>query len=740
MVNPMTAGRGPWSRVWRWRRRVPVVLQMNSVECGAASLAMILSYYGRDTDVHECREACSVGRDGVSASTIAQTARGFGLEVKAFTIGTLEDLRTVPCPAILHWSFSHFVVLEDMVDDGALIVDPSAGRRHIPLSELDKLFTGVVLTFQPTDNFDRSRRRRRGAWRTYLSHLPLNRTVVRMLGEVLAGSALLQSFALVFPLFTKVLIDRILPLHMQSALPAIGFAVLCIVIAQSMARWLRGVLLVRLQAMLDGLLMRRFCEHLLRLPLSFFQEHTTGDLMMRVGANTQVRDALTGQVLALLLDGVFLVACIVGLLIWSPMFALAVFGLGALQLLILIGLARPTRRVTDEYVSAQAAASSQLVQTLTGVASLRAAGAESLALAQWNTLLERQLDVSVRRNSLAIYAEAALSGARMLPQLALLWVGAWYVLSGETSLGTILGLISLASLMLSPISSLAGTIQQWQLVTGYLQRIHDVMVSPPEQAGRPGRTAPRLTGRIEVRGLSFRYHDHAPHVLRDISFTVAPGQRVAIVGRTGSGKSTLIRLMLGLYEPTGGQILYDGESLSDLDYGSVRRQVGTVMQDVVLFGDTVRQNISFGRPDASLATIRAAARRAVVDHEVQAMPLQYDTLISEGGSALSGGQRQRLAVARALVGQPSILYLDEATSQLDELTERTLHANLAGLACTRLVISHRLSIARDADLVLVLDKGHLVEAGTHDTLVSMGGLYARFLDRDTVDVRVAVGS
>jgi ABC-type bacteriocin/lantibiotic exporter with double-glycine peptidase domain len=334
------------------------------------------------------------------------------------------------------------------------------------------------------------------------------------------------------------------------------------------------------------------------------------------------------------------------------------------------------------------------------------------------------MNASLRRGQLSAVVDAVMTMLRALSPLMLLWVGTFQVLNGGMSLGTMLALIALATAFLEPLSSLVSNGERMQLAAAHLERISDVVSAEPEQDPRRVQDAPRLTGRIEFRNVSFRYDPNAPFVLRNISFSVEQGHKVALVGRTGSGKSTLAMLLLGLYEPTEGEILLDGIPLRRLNYRAIRSQFGVVLQEPFLFSGSLRQNIAFGHPDLGFDAVVEAAQLAEIQMEIEQMPMGYETRIAEGGIGLSGGQRQRVSLARALARKPAVLLMDEATSHLDVVTERRVERNLSQRACTRLVIAHRLSTICDADQILVLEGGVIAERGSHEELVSRNGCYA----------------
>jgi ABC-type bacteriocin/lantibiotic exporter with double-glycine peptidase domain len=714
-LRKLQAGPGP--------KRIPYIQQLSETECGAACLTMALALFGKHVPLAEVRQATGVDRDGATALSILHAARRYGLHARGVRLEP-EGLPYLDRGAILHWEFSHFVVFERLRKNGVEIVDPAGGRRVVGFEQFHASFTGIAIALSPAEEFTPSGRRQSLVWR-YLRQFFAQ---AGFWGHIAAVSALLQVFALGLPLLSGALVDRIIPRGDVGLLHLLGAGLFGVVILSGLASALRAQLLLYLRTRLDARMTLGFLDHLVSLPFGFFQQRSEGDLMMRVNSNATIREMLTAGALSGVLDGVLAISYLLLLLFADAAMGLIALSLALLQAAVFLFSYRRFQELMAQDLQTQAKAQSYLVQMLAGIETLKSNGVEHHAVEHWSNLFVDGLNVSLARGRLSAGVDSLMQVLKSGSPLLLLWFGGWQALHGELSLGAMLALNALAAGFLGPVSTLVATSLQFQLIRSYVERIEDVLAAAPEQVSENTLPPESLRGEVELRNVSFSYGaGPSSSGVQEVSVKIEPGLKVAIVGPSGAGKSTLAKLILGLYPPASGAVLYDGIDLARYDLAAVRRQCGIVPQRSHLFSGTIRENISLKCPDIALEKVIEASRTACLHDDVLAMPMGYETMLADGGSSISGGQRQRLALARSLVNQPAILLLDEATSELDSITDANVHRNLYALQCTRIVIAHRLSTITDADLILVMAHGRLVEQGTHHQLMERGGMYASLL-------------
>lgn len=701
------------------RRRLRQVQQTTATDCGAACLTMVLDFFGKSLRLDDVRDVVGGDRAGADALAILNAGRWYGLRGRGVKVEHIDSFEFLSPGAILHWRFNHYVVFESWDAKGATVVDPASGRRVVSREELRRSFTGVALMFETAEDFEPENARSLGGQR-YIRELKAQSNV---LSRVLVMSVLLQLLALAAPLLTSLLVDRVVPRSDYHLLTVLGAGLVAVVVFHFVSTMLRAYLMLQLRTQLDAKITLEFLDHLVALPYAFFQQRSAGDLMMRLNSNTTVREILTTGALSGILDGSLVFLYLIFMFFTHWQLSLLVLLLAGLR----IGLFLLTRQrqsdLMSEALQTQAVSRGYQVQLFAGIETLKSIGAEQRAVEQWSNLFIDELNVSLARGKLNAVFETLLATLAMASPFVILIFGTVAVLDGQLSLGVMLAFNALAMGFLGPLSTLISTGVQLQLLGSYLERIDDVLESEPEQHRHEVVPAGRLQGAIQLDGVSFRYGPSSPYVVREVDVDVAAGSFVALVGASGAGKSTLANLLMGLYTPTEGRIVYDGIDLATLELRTVRRQLGIVQQQPYLFGTSIRANIALADPGLSMHRVSEAAKLAQIHDDIQAMPMGYETPLADGGRNLSGGQRQRLALARALAHEPAILLLDEATSHLDALTEKNVHQELASMRATRIVIAHRLSTVVAADLILVMDDGRIVERGSHAELMTRDGRY-----------------
>ncbi|MEH2149821.1 peptidase domain-containing ABC transporter [Nostoc sp.] len=712
---------GHW--LGRLTKRYPFFEQQSASDCGASCLVMISRYWGKRFNVNRIRDLTNISRSGASLRGLTAAAESIGFATRPVK-ASFDKLAQQPLPAIAHWEGKHYVVVYEVNKKRVIVGDPAIGQRTLTPSEFQAGWTGYALLLQPTDLLRETQEAATPFWQFFDLVKPHSRVLL----EVFIASVLIQLFGLITPLFTQLLLDRVIVQGSTLTLNAIGLGLLIFGFFRVTLGGLRQYLLDHTANRLGLTLIVGFIKHTFRLPLAFFESRYVGDIVSRVQENQKIQRFLTGEALSICLD-LMTVFVYVALMFWYS-WQMALFSLAVVPPFVFLALiATPfLRRISREVFSASAKENSYLIQSLTGIRSVRSMAIEQTVRWHWEELLNNVIKKTFSGQVISNQLQVLSSSIESLVTTGLLWFGAWQVIQNQLTIGQLVAFNMLLGNVIRPFQRLIVLWNQLQEVIISTERINDVLEAEPEEdlEHQPRQFISLLRGHILFENVTFRYHPESDiNVLENLSFEIKPEQTIAVVGRSGSGKTTLSKLILGLYLPTDGKVLIDGQDVTNISLRSLRSQIGVVDQDTFLFGGTIRENISIAHPEAPLEEVIEAASLAGADEFIKQMPMGYETQIGEGGGMLSGGQRQRLAIARALLGNPCFLILDEATSHLDAESERIIQNNLKKIlqGRTSLIIAHRLSTVRHADLILVLDRGILVESGTHDQLIAKKGHY-----------------
>lgn len=705
------------------------MLQMEATECGAACLGMILAYYGRHEPLEVLREACGVSRNGSRASLMLRAARGYGLEAGGCRVLT-EDLDRLRTPMILFWNFDHFVVYEGRSRNGRFfyINDPAAGPRKVSRELFEASFTGVALTFSPAPDFRKGGR----PFRTSAAVLPMVRGLRAVMAAVICGGLLLVAPGLVIPALMRVFVDEVLHDKSQWLGPLLLLFALTIAL-QLLLEWLVRLALRRgeLQTAVNQTL--GMLRHVFRLPMTFFHLRTPADIQNRIGMNSDVASAAFGSLadtVVKFFTAIFFLALMIRFSL--PLSALAVF-FACLNLLCLFQLNRRRQTLNQTLQMARTRLLSSLMSGVSMMENLRAAGREDAMFRQWTGYL-----AEVNRGNLQF--QVSTTCFNLLPtflgalgNVLILCAGAWQIMEGGLTLGGLFAFQTLMGSFTAPFTALVLSASEIQVLKADLERIRDVRVNGPDTVFAPpgGETASLADGErvsLELRHVTFGYSRVEPPVLRDVSLRLETGRRIAVVGASGSGKSSLARLACGLAEPWEGEVLFNGRPLREWSREQFYAAVACVDQEIMLFSGTLRENLTLFAARGDAGELREALRDVRLEDELAPRGAHMLELpVSEGGTDFSGGQRQRLEIARALARRTPVLILDEAAAALDPVTEAAVDAAVRRRGCACLVVAHRLSTVRDCDEILMLEDGRVVERGTHDALMRRNGAYAALM-------------
>ena len=724
--SPAAPRAGFVRRLFRRRRvHTPTVLQMEAVECGAAALSIVMSYHGRFESLEVLRRECGVSRDGSKASNILRAARQYGFDAHGYRKEP-ADLREMTPPFVVFWNLNHFLVVEGFGRSCVYLNDPAVGRRTVSHEDFDGSFTGVVLTVEPGPEFRRGGRPY-SLWRALAGRLAGSRVglafvILATLGLVVPG--------LVIPVFSQVFVDKVLVAGLDAWVRPLLLGMGLTALARFALTWLQQHYLLRVETRLALTSSARFLWHVFRLPMEFYTQRYAGDLANRVASNDKVAQLLSGQLATAVVNTVSVAFYAVLLYLYDPVLTGISVGLAALNFVALRWVARRRRDANRRLLQDQGKLLSTAMNGLVLIETVKACGGEDDLFARWAGYQAKVAEALQRLGSSSALLDAVPPFISAAANVVVLCVGGVRVMDGLLSIGMLVAYQSLLASFLQPIGELVRLGGQLQEVDGDVKRLDDVFhydLDPRFGVAPASGATARLEGRLELRDVTFGYSRLDPPLIKNFTLTVETGRRVALVGGSGSGKSTVANLAAGLYSPWSGEVLFDGKPRERIPSEVMRASVAMVNQDIFLFAGTVRENLTLWDPTVPDDRIVRASRDACIHDVVAGRPGAYDGPIEEGGGNFSGGQRQRLEIARALVSDPSVVLLDEATSALDSEVEAEIDANLRRRGCTCLIVAHRLSTIRDCDEIIVLERGEVVQRGTHEELVAAGGAYAKLI-------------
>ncbi len=711
--------------------RTPVIMQMEALECGAASLAMILAHYKKWIPLEQVRRDCGVSRDGSNASNILKAARNYGLEADGYRY-ELEDIKeNEDFPCIIHWGFNHFVVLKGFKREKAYINDPARGSCVVSMEEFDNKFTGICLKFKPTEAFEPSGKKK--------SMLDFAKKRMEGTGTAVAFVALTTMIVSLVTLirsgFTRVFLDQLLPGYNPEWLTAFMFGYGLLVLIQIAVAWINAVYALRINGKMAVVGDTTYMWKVLQLPMEFFSQRMAGDIQQRKTTNANLAGNLVNTVAPLFLNTIMMVFYLVVMIRYSLL--LTVVGLSSVCINIALSRYISEKRVNISRVlmrdRGKLAAST--VSGIEMIETIKSSGAENGYFEKWAGYQASVNTQNIRFAQLNQYLGLIPGLVQQFANITVLILGIYFVMQGKFTVGMVMAFQGFLSQFTAPAQALINAGQVVQEMRTDMERIEDVMAYPSDPFAGSEKDAEesegveydKLSGTVELKNVTFGYSPLKDPLIKDFSMKLKQGDRVAFVGSSGCGKSTLANLICGLYQPWKGEILFDGKPISEIDHSIFTGSVAVVNQDIILFEDTIANNIRMWDTSIEDYEVILAARDAQIHDDIIARDGGYQYRLNEGGTDLSGGQRQRLEIARVLAQDPTIIVLDEATSALDARTEYEVVKSIKDRGITCIVIAHRLSTIRDCDEIVVLDRGNVVERGTHDELMKRNGAYAKLV-------------
>lgn len=688
---------------FRGGHRLPLIIQSEAAECGLACLAMVAGYHGYNTDLLSLRRRFPVSLKGETLADIMRVATKIGLASRPVRL-ELEGMRLLTLPAILHWDFNHFVVLKTVKRNSVVIHDPSRGQQRLSLEEVSKHFTGVALELSVTQGFSKhTERQPLRLWDIWGHHVGVSSTIV----QIIVFSLAIETFAIIAPLFMQLVVDQVLVANDSDLLTVLGIGFLLLMFVNIAVTAVRSWVLLFLSTSANFQAVNNLFQHLLKLPMDFFVKRHLGDLVSRFGSLNTIQNTITNSFIEAIVDGLLVVATLVMMWIYSVRLTEIVLGLVIGYGVLRYVMYHPLRQATEEQLVKTATKNSNFYETVRGIQCLKIFGGESTRHAAWQNLLAESMNGGIRVSRLNIWFTAINGVLFGVANIAVIWLGAKSIMAGEFSIGMLFAFMSYKGRFTDKAGGLIDKFISYLMLSLHAERVADIALAEPEtDTGGTLLHPAEVKGALSVRNLSYRYSEAEPFVIQDLNFDIKPGESVAITGPTGCGKTTLLKLMLGLLHPHAGKIFVDGFDIHLIGMPEYRKYVAAVMQEDQLFAGSLADNIAFFnlRPDQK--KVEHCAKLAQIHADIIAMPMGYNTLVGDMGSVLSGGQKQRVLLARALYREPQLLFLDEATSHLDVDCEHLVNEAVRTLNITRVIVAHRPETVKSADRVISLQPVH----------------------------------
>ena len=712
--------------------KVPVVMQMEALECGAASLTMILAYYGKWIPLEQVRADCGVSRDGSNAKNVLKAARSYGLTAKGYRYEPDELKKNGKFPCIIHWNFNHFVVLDGFKGNKAVLNDPAKGTYSVPMETFDNSFTGICLMFEPGDSFEPGGKPK--------SMVAFAKEKMRGAGVAVAftiiTTVITSLIGIINPAFSRIFIDRLLTGQNPDWFMPFIWALTALSAIQIIISFIEAIFEARISAKIDAVGSTTFMWKVLRMPMEFFSQRMAGDIQQRKGSNASVASTLVHTFAPLVIEACMMVFYLVVMIRYSLLLTLV--GIASILINMFMSRIISKKRVNITRVSMRDSGklAGATVAGIEMIETIKASGAENGFFEKWAGYQASVNTQKVKFAKLNQYLGMIPSLVSTLTNTAVLIIGVYLTMEGSFTVGMVMAFQGFLGSFMAPAGQLISAGQTLQEMRAEMERIEDVMKYPTdvlcEQAADEGEDAEydKLSGNVEMRNVTFGYSRLGEPLIRDFNLTLRPGSRVAFVGTSGCGKSTLSKLISGLYQPWSGEILFDGKPMTKIDRSVFTGSLAVVDQDIILFEDTIANNIKMWDSSIEDFEMIMAARDAQLHEDIMQRDGGYNYKLTEGGKDFSGGQRQRIEIARVLAQDPTIIILDEATSALDAKTEYEVVKSIKDRGITCIVVAHRLSTIRDCDEIIVMDHGNVVERGTHEELYAQDGFYTKLVTSD----------